>query len=112
MNPGMPQPSGSLSMEEMAARTAPPPGRVRDGARAKRVRLSPLETKGLGNARGVVARCNVVLIAEMRPKHSVDSVMCAMSVLHYAISTVIETEKGPIEVLDVNPGSSGCAGYL
>ncbi|OAA66695.1 secreted protein [Niveomyces insectorum RCEF 264] len=77
--------------------------------------LQPLEggiIAGNGITRAVVVRHNAtaVLVAEARTKRGADTAACATGVLLYTVSTVTDTGKGPIRVLDATPNSRGCAG--
>jgi len=75
--------------------------------------IAPLEpAPRAGDIKAVVVRHNgtAALVAEVRSKNGVDAAACGTGVLLYTVSTATETGKGPIRVLDANPGSGGCAG--
>lgn len=70
-------------------------------------KLTPLETAGGVKAVVVKQSERAALVAEVRSKRGVDEFSCGTGVLLYTISTDVATGKGPIRVLDANPGSWG-----
>ncbi|KAI0534848.1 M6 metalloprotease [Xylaria digitata] len=72
--------------------------------------LSPLEVSG--GKKTVVVKHNDTnaLVAEVRSSAGLNSASCATGILLYTVSTKVATGEGPVRVLDVTPGSGGCAG--
>ncbi|KAJ8121406.1 hypothetical protein ONZ43_g2135 [Nemania bipapillata] len=72
--------------------------------------LSPVEV--VGGKKAVVVKHNdtEALVIEVRSSTGLDTKSCAAGVLLYTVSTIIETGEGPVNVLNVTPGSGGCAG--
>ncbi|KAM0282372.1 hypothetical protein ACHAQH_003051 [Verticillium albo-atrum] len=70
--------------------------------------LSPVEVVGGGApTKAVVVKHNgtAALVAEVRSKLGNNVGSCSQGVLLYTVATDVETGKGPIRVLDSNPGS-------
>ncbi|KAI0856096.1 M6 metalloprotease [Xylaria cubensis] len=72
--------------------------------------LTPLEIAGGKKAVVVKHNATNALVAEVRSSGGLDSASCATGVLLYTVSTETDTGEGPVRVLDVTPGSGGCAG--
>lgn len=75
--------------------------------------LTALETQSAKDSvKAVVVAANQTsaLVAEVRTAEGLDSKVCAPGVLLYTVDTSVETGNGPVRVIDVNPGSSGCGG--
>ncbi|EWZ27958.1 hypothetical protein FOZG_18344 [Fusarium oxysporum Fo47] len=73
--------------------------------------LSPLELEtSEKDIKAVVIAVNQTsaLVAEARIREGIDPGVCAPGVLLYTVDTSVKTGYGPLSVLDVNPGSSGC----
>lgn len=71
--------------------------------------LSPVEVAGGKKAVVVKHNDTDALVAEVRSSMGLDSASCATGILLYTISTKTATGEGPVRVLDVTPGSGGCA---
>lgn len=81
------------------------------GAGSSTHTLSPLEVAGDSAVKAVVVKHNdtAVLVAEARSASGLDEGACATGVLLYTVTTDTGSGEGPVQVLDVNPASGGCA---
>ncbi|KAK7745171.1 hypothetical protein SLS62_009884 [Diatrype stigma] len=89
-----------------------------DGSGSTAHTLSPVEVSSSEGAaavadsvKAVVVRHNdtAVLVAEARSRLAVDEAACAVGVLLYTVTTDTGSGEGPVQVVDANPGSGGCA---
>jgi M6 family metalloprotease-like protein len=75
--------------------------------------LVPLEAISSPNEiKAVVYRKNdtTALVAELRTTEGVNTGSCANGILLYTVSANTGSARGPIKVIDANPGSGGCKG--